>query len=212
ELNYSPKSFEPICQAFKNEMVIIAHPDSPYKSVADLVAAAKAKPGGINYGHLGVASIPHLAMIEFAQNAGVEFNAIPFKGDADVMQQVMGRQVDFGAVVLSSAARSGLRLLGLFANQRNPSTPDTPTVREQGFAVAPSSFGGLLAPAGIPADVKRKLGEACQVAAQGEAYAKLTRTVFQPTDYYADSASFAKSLADDVPDKTRLLGTLGSVK
>ena len=212
ELNYSLKSFEPICQTFKNEMVIIAHPDSPFKSVADLVAAARAKPGGVNYAHLGVASIPHLAMIEFSQYAKVEFNAIPFKGDADVMQQVMGRQVDFGAVVLSSAARSGLRLLGLFANQRNPSTPDTPTVREQGFAVAPSSFGGLLAPAGIPAEVKRKLGEACQAAAQGEAYAKLARTVFQPDDYYADGASFAKSLEQDVADKTRLLATLGSVK
>jgi tripartite-type tricarboxylate transporter receptor subunit TctC len=212
QVGYDHKSFEPICQTFKNEMVIVVKPDSPFRSVADVVAAAKAKPGGVNYGHLGVASIPHLAMIEFAQVAKVEFNPIPFKGDADVMQAVLGGQVDFGAVVLSSAARSGLRILGLFAEQRNPSTPDTPTVKEQGFAIAPSSFGGLAAPAGIPAEVKKKLGEACRTAAQGEAYAKLAHTVFQPTDYYADGASFAKSLDLDVAGKTRLLATLGSLK
>jgi tripartite-type tricarboxylate transporter receptor subunit TctC len=212
QVGYDHKSFEPICQAFKNEMVIVVHPDSPFHSVADLVAAAKAKPGAVNYAHLGVASIPHLAMIEFSQAAKVEFNAIPFKGDADVMQQVMGRQVDFGAVVLSSAAQSGLRILGLFAEQRNPSTPDTPTVKEQGFAVAPSSFGGLAAPRGIPAEVKTKLGDACAAAAQGEMYAKLARGVFQPNDYYADGASFAKRLDSDVADKTQLLTTLGSVR
>jgi tripartite-type tricarboxylate transporter receptor subunit TctC len=212
QAGYDHKSFEPICQTFKNEMVIVVKPDSPFRTVADLVAAAKAKPGIVNYGHLGVASIPHLAMIEFSQVAKVEFNAIPFKGDADVMQQVMGGQVDFGAVVLSSAAGSGLRILGLFADQRNPSTPETLTVKEQGFPVAPSSFGGLSAPAGIPADVKRKLGDACKAAAQGDAYAKLARSVFQPDDYYADGASFAKSLDHDVVDKTRLLGTLGGVR
>jgi tripartite-type tricarboxylate transporter receptor subunit TctC len=212
QVGYDHKSFEPICQTFKNEMVIVAKPDSPFRSVADLVAAARAKPGAVNYGHLGVASIPHLAMIEFSQTAKIELNAIPFKGDADVMQQVLGGQVDFGAVVLSSAAGSGLRILGLFAEQRNPSTPDTPTVKEQGFAVAPSSFGGLSAPAGIPAEVKRKLSEACRAAAQGEMYAKLAHSVFQPNDYYADGASFAKSLDHDVADKTRLLGTLGGVK
>jgi tripartite-type tricarboxylate transporter receptor subunit TctC len=212
QVGYDHKSFQPICQTFKNEMVIVVKPDSPFKSVADLVAAAKAKPGGVNYGHLGVASIPHLAMIEFSQAAGVEFNAVPFKGDADVMQQVLGGQVDFGAIVLSSAAGSGLRILGLFADQRNPSTPDTPTVKEQGYPVAPSSFGGLSAPAGIPAEIARKLGEACRTVAKGEAYSKLARRVFQPDDFYADGASFARSLDHDVIDKTKLLATLGSVK
>ena len=125
---------------------------------------------------------------------------------------MLGGQVDFGAVVLSSAAGSGLRILGLFAGQRNPSTPDTPTVKEQGFPVAPSSFGGLSAPAGIPADVKRKLADACKAAAQGEMYAKLARSVFQPNDYYADGASFAHSLDLDVADKSKLLATLGSLK
>jgi tripartite-type tricarboxylate transporter receptor subunit TctC len=212
QVGYDLRAFEPICQTFKNEMVIVVKDASPFRTVGDLVAAARAKPGAVNYGHLGIASIPHLAMTEFSQVARVAFNAIPFKGDADVMQQVLGGQLDFGAMVLSSAAGSSLRILGLFAERRNPSTPQTPTVTEQGFAVAPSSFGGLSAPAGLPAAVKGKLAGACRAAAQGEMYRKLARNVFQPDDYYADSADFAANLQRDVDDKGRLLRLLGEVK
>jgi len=65
QTGYTHKSFEPICQTFKNDQVIVVRPDSPLKSAGDLIAAAKAKPGGLNYGHPGIATIPHLAMIEF---------------------------------------------------------------------------------------------------------------------------------------------------
>lgn len=212
QAGYDLAAFEPICQTFKNEMVIVVRPDSPYRTVGDLVAAARQKPGGINYGHLGIGSIPHLAMVEFSQVAGVRFNPIPFKGDAEIMQQVIGGQVDFGAMVLSSAAGGGVRILGLFSERRNPSTPDTPTVKEQGFAVAPASFGGLIAPAGLSAEVKTRLAATCRAAAQGEVYAKLVRSVFQPDDYYADAMNFADSLRKDVAVKGRLLQSLGDLK
>jgi tripartite-type tricarboxylate transporter receptor subunit TctC len=212
QLGYDHKAFDPICQTFRNEMVIVVRPDSPFKTVRDLVEAAKAKPGGVTYGHLGVASIPHLAMVEFGQTAKVEFNAIPFKGDADVLQQTLGGQVDFGSITLSSAAGGGLRILGLFASARNPALPEVPTIKEQGFDVVPSSFGGLSGPVGLPADVKRKLTDACQAAALGEAYARLAKTVFQPGDYFADAATFAQRLDQDVVDKSRLIATLGSLQ
>jgi tripartite-type tricarboxylate transporter receptor subunit TctC len=125
---------------------------------------------------------------------------------------LQGGQLDFGAVVLSSAAGSGLRILGLFAQARNPATPDTPTVKEQGFAVAPSSFGGLSAPAGLAPGVKAKLAAACRAAAHSDIYAKLARTVFQPTDYYADGPAFAANLEKDVADKGRLLKVLGELR
>lgn len=212
QAGYELNSFDPICQTFINEMVIIVRPDSPLKTAGDLVAAAKAKPGGVNYAHLGIGSIPHLAMVELAQAAKVDFNAIPYKGDADVMQGVLGGQIDFGSVTLSSAMGGGVRILGLFGNQRNPAIPDVPTLKEQGFDVAPYSFGGLLGPAGLPAEIKRKLSEGCKAAAQGEAYAKLAKGLGQPSNYYADASEFAAALAKDAEIKTRLLGTLGKVE
>ena len=206
------KSFDHICQAFKNEMVIVTHPDSPLKSFGDLIKAGKEKPGAVSYGVLGIGSIPHLAMVELSRAADVKFNAVPFKGDADVLQQVHGRHVDFGAVVLASAAISGLRILALFSQQRNPSVPNTPTIREFGYEVAPFSIGGLSAPAGLPANVKLKLEQACKVAAHGETYAKLMKTLHQPTDYYAAGDDYANALAQDFEDKRRLLGQLGMIK
>jgi tripartite-type tricarboxylate transporter receptor subunit TctC len=152
---YDLKAFEPVCQTFINEMVIVVRPDSPLKSAADLVGAARAKPGGVNYAHLGAGSIPHLAMVEFAQAAGVQFNAIPYKGDADVMKATLAGEIDFGSVTLSSAAGGGLRILGLFGQARNPSIPDVPTLREQGFCSGrpgcrPRSGPGSAGPAAPP--------------------------------------------------------------
>jgi len=209
---YTYQSFEPICQTFKNDQVIVARPDSPLKSAGDLVAAAKAKPGGLNYGHPGIATIPHLAMIEFANMAGVEFNQVPFKGPSEAVQMTLAGQLDFAAVPLPTAAASGLRMPGLFAPARNPAIPDVRTMKEQGFDVAPLSFGALVAPAGLPAEIKRKLAEACRVSARSEAYVRLAKNAFQPDDYYGDSDTLASNLARDVAEKKRLLGALGLLK
>lgn len=209
---YTHESFDHLCQTFKNEMVIVAHPDAPYKSVADIVAAGKAKPGAVNYGILGIGSIPHLSMVELAQAAGVELNAIPFKGDADVLAQVMGRHVEFGAAVLASAVRSNVRILGLFSSQRNPSIPDVPTVREQGYDVAPASIGGLSAPRGLPEDVKARLESVCKTAAASDSFGKLMKSLHQPADYFADGATYARELAADAVVKERMLGQLGLLK
>ena len=120
------KSFDPICQTFKNDQVIVAHPDGPFKLAQDLITAAKAKPGGLIYGHPGKATIPHLAMIEFARLAKVEFNQVPFKGPAEAIQMTHAGQIDFAAVPLSAAAASGLRMPGLFAP---PATLRSPMYR-----------------------------------------------------------------------------------
>jgi len=116
------------------------------------------------------------------------------------------RHVDFGAVVLASAAASGLRILGLFSQQRNPSVPDTPTVRELGYDVARFSIGGLSAPAGLPPNLKLKLEQACKVAAHSEAYARLMKTLHQPTDYYAAGDDYANALAQDFATAARAIG------
>jgi tripartite-type tricarboxylate transporter receptor subunit TctC len=212
QAGYTLKSFDHICQTFKNEMVIVAHPESPLKTVADIVKAAKEKPGQLNYAILGIGSIPHLAVVELEQAAKIKLNAIPFKGDSDVMQQVHGQHVDFGASTLAAAARSGLRIVGLFSQARNPSIPDVPTFRELGYDVAPFSIGGLSAPAGLSAQVKSKLADACKAAAMSESYAKTTKSIFQPNDYYADGADYTAALEQDLADKRRLLGQLGMIK
>jgi tripartite-type tricarboxylate transporter receptor subunit TctC len=211
QTGYTAQSFEPICQTFKNDQVIVAR-QGTYKNVADIMAASKAKPGGLNYGTPGLGTIPHLSMAELSQISKVEFNHVPFKGPAESIQMTLGGQIDFAVAPLTAAANSGLVMAGLFAEKRNPSIPDVPTVKEQGFDVSPLSIGGLLGPAGLPADVKSKLENACKVAMQSEAFQRIVKTTLQPSDFSADSAGFAANLNKDVVDKRRLLTALGMVK
>jgi tripartite-type tricarboxylate transporter receptor subunit TctC len=208
EVGYTAKSFTPICQTFKNDQVVIVPPNSPLKTAHDLVEAARKKPGAMTVGIPGIATIPHLAMIQLADEARVQFNDVPFKGPAEEIQNVRSGQIDFAAVPLTAAAGSGLPMPGLFAETRNPSLPDVPTFKEQGYDVAPLSFGGLLGPSGLSADVTHKLEAACIAIIKTDAAQRVVKTTLQPADYFADSAGFAKNIAKDVAEKTRLVAML----
>jgi tripartite-type tricarboxylate transporter receptor subunit TctC len=208
DAGYSVKSFTPICQTFKNDQVVVVGPNSPWKTAKDLVEAARQKPGALNVGVPGTATVPHIAMIQLAQLAKVEFNIVPFKGPAEEIQNTRSGQLDFSAVPLTAAAGSGLPMPGIFAEERNPSLPDVPTFKEQGFDAAPLSFGGLLGPAGMPADITHKLEAACIAIMKSDAAQRVVKTTMQPNGYFADAAGFARNLATDVAEKTPLVATL----
>jgi tripartite-type tricarboxylate transporter receptor subunit TctC len=208
EAGYGVKSFIPICQTFKNDQVVVVPPDSPLKTARDLIEAARRKPGVLNVGIPGIATIPHLAMIELAQQAKVEFNNIPYKGSAEEIHATRGGQLDLAAVPLTAAAGSGLAMLGSFAETRNSALPDVPTFKEQGYAVAPLSFGGLLGPAGMPDEITRKLETACIATMKGDAAKRVVKNTLQPADYFADSAGFARNVEKDIAEKMRLVAML----
>jgi tripartite-type tricarboxylate transporter receptor subunit TctC len=208
---YTAQSFAPICQTFKNDQVIVARPGT-YKTLAELVAASKAKPGGLNFGSPGLGTIPHLAMAEFSQVTKVPFNHVPFKGPAESIQMTIGGQIDFAVAPLTAASGSGLTMPALFAEKRNPAIPDVPTVKEQGYDVSPLSIGGLFGPAGLPADIKVKLENSCKTAVQSEPFQKMVKQTLQPADWFQDSAGFAANVAKDVEAKRKLLTALGMVK
>jgi tripartite-type tricarboxylate transporter receptor subunit TctC len=208
QAGYTLKSFTPICQTFKNDQVVVVPPNSPLKTVRDIVETAKRKPGALNVAIPGIATIPHLAMIQLANEAKVEFNDVPYKGPAEEMQAVRSNQIDFAAVPLTAAAGSGLPMPGIFAEERNPALPDVPTFKEQGFDIAPLSYGGLLGPAGMPADVTAKLEAACVAVMKSDAAERVAKHTLQPAGYFADRAGFTKNLATDTAEKNRLVPML----
>ncbi|MFN3448345.1 MAG: tripartite tricarboxylate transporter substrate binding protein [Roseococcus sp.] len=202
-------SFRPICQVFSNSMALVVRPDSPIRDLADLQARARANPGRMTYGTLGITSIPHLAMVQWLRAAGVEIEHVPFRADAQVLTEVLAGRIDVGSIVLGSAAgRNDVRVLAVFDRARHPDFPNAPTAVEQGFDVAPASFGGLFAPAATPEDRIARIEAACERAAATEAYRTAARGASQPADFYLSREAFARRLAEDVAQKAEILRTI----
>ncbi|MES2710990.1 MAG: tripartite tricarboxylate transporter substrate binding protein [Pseudomonadota bacterium] len=199
-------SFRPICQVFNNSMALVVRPDSPIRDLRGLQAAARPNPGRMTYGTLGITSIPHLAMVQWMGAAQVEVEHVPFRADSTVMTEVLAGRLDVGSIVLGSAAgRGDLRVLAVFDAQRHPDFPDSATAMEQGFEVAPASFGGLFAPAGTPEDRIARIEAACATAAASEPYRTAARGNAQPSTFYLNRADFTRRLQTDIEQKAEVL-------
>ena len=145
--------------------VLVVNSTSNYKTVMDLVNAAKAKPGAINFGHAGIGSGTHLNTERFIAAAGIKVTQVPFKGTPEVIAALLSNSVDCYWSPISagmSAIKGGkLRPLAVSSAKRNPQLPEVPTTGEAGVSGADSPLWfGVWAPAGTPADVVRKIGRA----------------------------------------------------
>src|SRR5206468_9878243 len=167
-LPYAPiRDFEPISNIGLTPQVIVVGTQFPFKTLAEFVAAAKAKPGEIAYGSLGTGSTSHLTMEAFQAAAGIKLNHIPFKGGAEAQTQIMGGAFpvmsDTVPGVLAQVKAGKLRALGVAIPQRSPFLPDVPTIAEQGYPGFESvGWIGLCAPAGTPAAIINKLNAEVQ--------------------------------------------------
>ena len=208
DTGYKPDALAPVCQTFVNAMALAVRPESPIRSVADLVTAAKNKPGALNYGHQGPLTIPHLAMEEFLHAAQIDIKDIPFRGEPLVMTDLLGGRIDVASIVLGSASGQNVRVIGIFAETRHPAFANVPTVKEQGYDVSPASFGGLFAPAATPAPVIARLSEACAAAAKDDVYRSVAERAAQPPDFYDNEAGFRSRLARDTAAKQRVLARI----
>lgn len=162
-LPYDPlKDFELIGNVVVTPQVLVVAADAPYKSVKDLVAAAKAKPGEIAYASLGNGSTSHLTMEAFQAATGIKLNHIPFKGSGDAQTQLISGRIplmsDTIPGVRGQIQAGKLRPIGLALTKRSSFLPGTPTIEEQGYAGFESvGWIGLAAPAGTPAPILDKL-------------------------------------------------------
>ena len=200
----------PICQTFANAMALAVRSDSPIHNVADLVKAAQAKPNGLNYGHQGPKTIPHLAMEEFLGYAKIAINGVPYRGEPAVITDLLGGRLDVASIVLGTAQGQGekVRVIGVFSETRHSTFPGVPTVKEQGFDVNPASFGGLLAPAATPGPVLQKLSTGCATAAKDASYVTAAKGAAQPEDFYADAELFKQRIQRDVERKAEVLARI----
>jgi tripartite-type tricarboxylate transporter receptor subunit TctC len=164
--DYDPsKVFVPIAKVSQNHEVLVVHPAFPAKTVAELVAHAKANPGKLNFGSAGHGNATHLAAELFKLKTGTDIMHIPYKGAADAVTGVLGGQVHmfFGDIagVLPLMREGTLRALAVSSESRNPLVPDLPTMIESGVPdYVVLTYIGVVAPAGTPASIVGKLNAA----------------------------------------------------
>jgi tripartite-type tricarboxylate transporter receptor subunit TctC len=195
------KDFAPILQTAAVDFVLVTQPATAYKTVKDLITAAKAQPDVITTATSGNGGAPHLAAALFEHSANVQLRAVPYKGTADAVNAVLSGQtnLDFDAAsqVLPHVKAGKLRPLAVLGTRRSPLLPDVPTMAEAGLpAYNFTNWFGLVAPAGTPQPVLDKLqADVGHVLQDPELRAKFQNMGLQPGG--GTSAQFAALIRND---------------
>lgn len=172
-LGFDPrKDFQPIMLVLSAPTVLVVPANSPFRSVKDVIDAARANPGKLNYGSGGVGSSQHLAAVQFMQSAGIRIEHVPYKGTAPAELDLIAGQIDVmldTMTCLPYIASGKMRALAVSSRTRSSALPDVPTLTEAGVPVALTSWYGLMAPKGTPrAIIDRINAEANAVLASEE--------------------------------------------
>ncbi len=156
------KDFAPVAMVAYSPHLLVVHPSVTAKDARELVALAKAKPDSLNFAVSGIGGANHLAGIDFAQRAGIKWAYIPYKGGAQALTDMVGGQAQVmfnGMLATYPFVKDGkLKALAISSAKRFPAVPDIPTVAELGMSgFETGSWQGIVAPAGTPPEVVRKL-------------------------------------------------------
>ena len=205
-----PDKFEAVCGTNENILGIVVRADSPIHNLSDLIAEGKRRP--MSFGSPGPNSLPQLGVWRVQKAAGVEFNHIPYRGEAAHLNDTLGGRLDFSAAVVSSAAEmiaaGRMRLIAVFSNRRHPDFPDVPTAREQGVDAFQPSQVGIYAPRGTPAAMLDKLDSACREALETPQVRQVLATTRAPVAYVA-RGPLNEMLRSEYASYARILKELG---
>jgi tripartite-type tricarboxylate transporter receptor subunit TctC len=166
------KDLAPVMLIGTSPMVITSHPATPYKSFADLVAAARKSEGAVNYGTIGAGSLAHLAMTRIANGLKVTMTHVPYRGGGPLLTDAIAGHVPVAvasvALLSPQISSGGLRALAVTSTERYAQLPDVPTVSELGLAIDAQSWWGMLAPARTPRDIIARMHQALAKALEVE--------------------------------------------
>src|SRR5690349_3985122 len=205
----------PIARFTADPTVLAVRADSPYKSVADLVNAAKQKPGAIPYGSSGNYGTMHVPMEMFDSAAGIKMLHVPLTGAGPAIVALLGGQVDAlstGPSSIMGHLRGGkVRVLATWGEARHPALPDVPTLKELGYDAQFSQWTGLFVPAGTPEPVVAKLREVARAAVADATFQQALAKVETPIQYL-DQPPFQKFWDTDAGKRAEAVKRSGRVE
>ena len=191
-------------------MGVVVRADAPWKTLPEMLAYAKANPGKMNWGTLGIGSTQHLAMERVGMVQGLSWTHAPYRGTADTLRALLGGEIDFASESSGWApmVEAGqLRLLAVFTAQRAKRFPNVPTVKELGIDVVIDSPGGLIGPKGMDPAVVAVLADAFRAAAQEPEHLKFLENMDQPL-ILLDGPAYKAAMAKTYEEEKELLRRL----
>jgi tripartite-type tricarboxylate transporter receptor subunit TctC len=203
-VSYKIDDVDFLCQVFEPAVALAVQPDSPFKTVADVIQAAKQKPGAVSVGTVGPGSIPGIAVRLLEENAGIHLNQIPYSGDAQNVTALLGHQIDAAVPGLTTVTNKGVPILAIFSAQRSRSHSEIPTMKELGYPIVKVGMVGIYAPAGMPGSVRTKLVNACNAAHAGPRLQEVSHKLGQDIIYLGPTEWRQHIMADRAENKVIL--------
>jgi tripartite-type tricarboxylate transporter receptor subunit TctC len=207
-------AFDPVGLAINSPSVLVAHPSSGIKTVQDLIAAAKAKPGQILYASSGAGSVSNLAAELFANEQGLKLTHVPYKGSTPAMTDLLAGRVQISFAPISTALpfiKDGkLNALAVTSARRQQQLPDVPTLDEQGVkGIDMNIWSGFVAPHGTPPDRIAKLADALQKALANPDVGKQLAVHGIEVTSGGGPESWTKHMASDIEKIKKLVAATG---
>ncbi|CAN7595167.1 tripartite tricarboxylate transporter substrate binding protein [Acidovorax sp. LjRoot129] len=216
KLPYDPvKSFEPVGMVARVPLILLAHRDVPVSNLKQLIAAVNRAPDKFSYGSFGSGTTGHFAAELMWSATGIKLMHVPYRGSAPAMSDLMGGQIpltiDTVAAALPQLKAGKIKAIVVTGATRATQLPDVPTVTESGFAgFAADSWLAVVAPRGLPADAKAKLGKAlAETMADAEIRSKLIASGLEQA--YASGDAVAAQIEDELP-RMRAIAQRANIK
>lgn len=214
KLNYDPVAdFTPVFQFANSPNVLVVHPSLPAKSVKELIALARARPGQIDYASSGNGSSQHLFTALFTTMAGIEMNHVPYKGSGQARTDLLSGQISVSmpgiASVIQHIRDGRLRALGVTSAKRSPQLPEVPTIAEAGVkGYGAEQWLGIVAPAKTPPEAIAKLNDAAQKALKQPDLRKSFENVGAEA-YYLGPKGFGALIESEMPKWAKVVKATG---
>lgn len=177
---YTPESFDYLCGTYDVPVMTFVAADSPHRDLKSLAAWAKANPGKMSYGSPAIGSVPHLSMLALMQQQGVEALHVPYKSSADMIVPLKSGQIVAMNDSPSVGTQYQLRAVVALADAPVPGYETVPTARSLGIPVRATIWGGLVAPKGLPPEVRARLEAACAKATATTLYKARAQAAHNP--------------------------------
>ena len=209
-VDFTWKDFTPVANVCYAPMYLASRPDAPWNDVQGMLAWGKANPGKLTFGAT-LGSVSHFFPLDVAYRGNLDMKVIGYDGTAKRMQGLLGGFIDLGEVNPGTAGdlvSSGkLKMLGSASEERNPLTPEVPTLKEQGLPVYIGVTRGVVAPRGTPEPILARLEEACQKVCENPEYMKKIRDSGS-VSHFRNRADYVKLLTDMTDHMTDLAKNL----